>query len=118
MVSLIFWRLKYPEQFTEQISVIIIAIFIILVFSIYYIGCVFIQNFIYFKKYYFFFKQRKALPQKDIGDRKTTIIIRNSPTNVKPIAKSKFLSNTITITRELNIKIPAAEIKYIVNIPA
>lgn len=46
------------------------------------------------------------------------MIIRNSPTNVKPIAKSKFLSNTITITRELNIKIPAAEIKYIVNIPA
>lgn len=70
MISLIFWRLKYPEQFTEQISVIIIAIFIILVFSIYYIGCVFIQNFIYFKKYYFFFKQRKALPQKDIGDKK------------------------------------------------
>lgn len=70
MISLIFWRLKYPEQFTEQISVIIIAIFIILVFSIYYIGCVFIQNFIYFKKYYFLFKQRKALPQKDIGDKK------------------------------------------------
>ena len=64
------------QQFIQSIflvigtAVIIIAIFIILVFSIYYIGCVFIQNFIYFKKYYFFFKQRKALPQKDIGDKK------------------------------------------------